>query len=439
MKKRKIVSLVLAGALAISALAGCGGGSDESSSASSGSSTTSESSASSGSSTSESSESSSASSSSSSTSESSEAAGDAEYTKFTLATSIPLTGTMMQYGTSYQNAIEMAVEDFNASGGLGGQDVVLQINDDMGDANEAINVANKIISDSDVFAVVGSYGSTLSMAAAPVYEGASMPMVSPNTSHPDFPSMGKFLVPISPIADIEREAATELIYDLCDGGDIAILYQNTDLGVTGKDVMVETYEGLGGSVVATETFTPQQTKDFTPLLSKIKEANPALLYVDGEYNDVANMLIQIDQVGLDVPIVSSGNLLKKEFLDIAGEDANGIISVATTAAYSEEGVIADANTNDAIVDFALRYNEKYPESTCDGFAACAYDAAMLAMLAAREAGTTDPQAIVDAMLAIPEGFESVSGKDVSFQDYNYIVKGVFTYTVEDGQFVSYEM
>ncbi|HIV16612.1 MAG TPA: ABC transporter substrate-binding protein [Candidatus Alectryocaccobium stercorigallinarum] len=436
MKKRKLVSLVLAGALAISALAGCGGGSDDSSSASSGSSTTSESSASSEASTSESSESSSA----SSTSESSEAAGDAEYTKFTLATSIPLTGTMMQYGTSYQNGIEMAVADFNASGGLGGQDVVVQINDDMGDANEAINVANKIISDSDVFAVVGSYGSTLSMAAAPVYEGASLPMVSPNTSHPDFPSMGKFLVPISPIADIERGAATEMIYELSDGGDLAILYQNTDLGVTGSEVMIERYEELGGTVVTTETFTPQQTKDFTPLLSKIKETNPAVLYIDGEYNDLANILIQIQQVGLDgVQIVGPGNAFKQEFLDIAGDAANGVILAGTTPVYLDSVMTEDSGLSEAIVDFTTRYNELYPDTPCDGFAASAYDAAMLAMLAAREAGTTDPQALMDAMLAIPDGFECVSGKDMSYEDYNYVVKGVFTYTVEDGEFKNYTM
>ena len=52
--------------------------------------------------------------------------------KHTIAASIPLTGNLMQYGISYQNALKMAVEDFNAAGGLNGEDVILEINDDKG-------------------------------------------------------------------------------------------------------------------------------------------------------------------------------------------------------------------------------------------------------------------------------------------------------------------
>lgn len=91
----------------------------------------------------------------------------------------------MQYGTSYKNAVEMAVEDFNAAGGIDGQPVELEVYDDKGDQKEAINVANIVIGNPDVFAVIGSYGSSVSMAAAPVYQEARMPMISPNTSHPD--------------------------------------------------------------------------------------------------------------------------------------------------------------------------------------------------------------------------------------------------------------
>lgn len=432
MKLKKISALFLAGAVGAAMLAGCGGsGSKDSSSAASSKSASTESKSESAA------ESTSESKAESSSSEA--AASDVEYTKHTLAASIPLTGNMMQYGISYRNALEMAVEDFNAAGGLNGEDVVLQINDDTGDSKEAINIANKIISDDDVFAVVGSFGSTVSMACAPVYEEAQMPMISPNTSHPDFPSMGEYLVPISPIADIERTAAANMIYDEFGGKDMAILYQNTDLGVTGTQIMTEVYEELGGKVVTTETFTPQQTKDFTPLISKIKAANPEILYIDGEYNDLANLLIQIDQIGLDgVQIVGPGNAFKQEFLDIAGDKANGIILAGTTPVYLDSVMKEGSDYSEYLIDFTKRYNEKYPDVACDGFAASAYDAAMLAMYAAKEVGTTDSKALVEAMLAIPEGFQVASGKDMYYKDYNYVVKNVFVYTVKDGQFEVYE-
>lgn len=410
---KKLVAFSLTGIMAISMLTGCGGSNSNS--------TVSE----------------------DSKTESTDSGGgtenaddDVSSSKHTLAASIPLTGNLMQYGISYQNALEMAVEDFNEAGGIGGEDVILEINDDKGDQKEAINLANKIIEEKDVFAVVGSFGSSVSMAAAPVYQKASMPMISPNTSHPDFPGMGDMLIPISPVADIERTATAKMLYQQFEGKDLAILHQNTDLGVTGAEILTESYEELGGKVVMTENFVPQQTKDFTPLISKIKEANPGIIYIDGEYNDVANILIQIDNIGLeDVQLAGPGNVFKQEFLDIAGDKANGIVLAGTTPVYLDS-IMEAADYSDYLKDFTKRYNEKYPDTPCDGFAAAAYDAGMLAMTSARNVGTDDPKALVDDMLTVP--IEIASGRDMSFENGNNVVKDVFVYTVTDGEFAPYD-
>lgn len=361
--------------------------------------------------------------------------GGVQYTKHTLAASIPLTGNTMQYGISYKNALEMAVADFNAAGGLGGEDVVLEINDDKGDQKEGINIANKIVGEKDVFATVGSFGSSVTMAAAPVYEKNSMPLVSPNTSHPDFPEMGKMMIPISPIADLERTKTTNLLFEKFGGGDLAIIHQNTDLGVAGAEIMKKTYEDLGGKVVLIENFVPQQTKDFTPILSKAKAANPAILYIDGEYNDVANAILQTEKVGLTgVQLAGPGNVFKQEFLDLVGNKADGIILAGTTPVYLDSIMNGENDYSEYLKDFTKRYTEKYPDVPCDGFAASAYDAAMLAMTAAKNVGTTDPQALIDEMHKAP--IEVASGKSMSF-DGQYVVKDVFIYTVKDGEFASY--
>ena len=396
---KRLISLALAGAMTVTLLTGCGGSDTPAGGSASGGSSGSGSS------------------------------------KHTLAASIPLTGNLMQYGISYQNALKMAVDDFNAAGGLNGEDVILEINDDKGDQKEAINLANKIVEEKDVFAVVGSFGSSVSMAAAPVYQRASMPMVSPNTSHPDYPGMGDMMVPISPVADIERTALAEMLYQNFDGKDLAIMHQNTDLGVTGADILKKEYESLGGKVVIVENFVPQQTKDFTPIISKIKAANPGILYLDGEYNDIANILIQIDNIGLDgVQIAGPGNAFKQQFLDIAGDKANGIVLVGTTPVYLDSIVNGENDFSETLIDFTNRYNELYPDTPCDGFAAAAYDAAMLAMTAAKNAGTDDPHALVKAMLECP--IEATSGRDMHYEGNN-VIKGVYAYTVENGEFKTY--
>lgn len=356
--------------------------------------------------------------------------------KHTLAASIPLTGNLMQYGISYKNALEMAVDIFNQSGGLNGQNVVLQINDDKGDQKEAINLANKIIEDQDVFAVVGSFGSSVSMAAAPVYQKAGMPMISPNTSHPDFPDMGDHLIPISPVADLERTAAAEELFNTFGGANMAILHQNTDLGVTGAEILKTKYEAMGGKVILVENFVPAQTKDFTPLISKIKAESPGILYLDGEYSDIANIILQIENIGLpDVQLAGPGNVFKQEFLDLVGDRADGIVLIGTTPVYLDSVMGAENDYSDYLMTFAKQYAERYPDVPCDGFAASAYDAAMLAMTAAKKVGTGDSAALVNEMLTVP--IEIASGKSMAYENHNHVVKSVFMYTIQDGQFKSY--
>ena len=113
------------------------------------------------------------------------------YGKTKIAAPIPLTGANSQYGIAYRNALEMAVKEFNESGGLNGTDVVLEVLDDQSDVTQATNLANQIIDDPDVFAVVGTFGSSVGMAVAPTYQAGGMPLIAPNISHQDFPALGE--------------------------------------------------------------------------------------------------------------------------------------------------------------------------------------------------------------------------------------------------------
>jgi branched-chain amino acid transport system substrate-binding protein len=362
--------------------------------------------------------------------------GGVDYSKNKLAISIPLTGNLMQYGISYRNAIQMAVSDFNKAGGLNGVDVELEINDDKGDQREAINLANRIIEDPKVFAVVGSFGSSVSMASAPVYQRAGLPMVSPNTSHPDYPGMGDMMVPVSPTAAMEKVSTAQLFSREFGGKPLSVLYQNTDLGVTSSGIIQEEYKKNGGVISVVETFVPGQTRDFTPLLSKIKAANPYALYIDAEYNDTAAIIIQADQMGFEnIRFCGPGNAIKFEFLNLVGNMADGMILSGTTPVYDEKVMAASANLSNYVKDFTKRYNELYPSTPCDGFAGSAYDSAMLAMTAVRNVGAADAKALVQEMLRMP--IETVAGLNMRYEGNN-VFKDMYVYRVENGAFVGYD-
>lgn len=354
--------------------------------------------------------------------------------KYTLAMSVPLTGTMMQYGTSYRNGAQMAVDDFNAAGGLNGKEVTLAVYDDKGDQKEAINVANIIIENNDVFAVIGSYGSSVSMAAAPVYQEAGMPMISPNTSHPDYPGIGDMMIPMSCKSEVVFGEVGRKLAEMFGPCKMAVIYQNTDVGITTLESVKEGFEGAGGTVCAEETFVPNQTKDYTPLLSSIKQTSPDIIFMVAEYNDGASITLQALQLGMnDIQMVGVGNLFKQEFLNLTGDKADGMLLMGISRIYTEE-VMEDSDFGDYTEDIVARYNEKYASGgvAFDNFAAIAYDSAMVAMNAAKTVGTSDAHTLVDQIKKMD--IDLCAG-DAYFAENGDLIREVFTFTVENGKFV----
>ena len=106
----------------------------------------------------------------------------------------PLTGNNAQYGLTYQATINALCEQVNSEGGINGREVVVEVFDDKNDPKEALNVANLIVSDPEIVAVIGSQSSSPTLAAAPVFEEAGIPMITPQASHADITANGVVLI-----------------------------------------------------------------------------------------------------------------------------------------------------------------------------------------------------------------------------------------------------
>ena len=103
--------------------------------------------------------------------------GSAASAKNKLAFFLPMTGDQMQYGESLSHGAKLALKQYNEAHGT---DYVIEVYDDKGDPTEAVNVANKIVSDPTVIAGMGSFSSSCAMAAAPIFEEADLLLFSPN-------------------------------------------------------------------------------------------------------------------------------------------------------------------------------------------------------------------------------------------------------------------
>jgi len=353
-----------------------------------------------------------------------------EKQKLTLAVSVPLTGKMAQYGFSYKNAIEMAVADFNAKGGLNGQDVEAVFYDDAGDQSAAINVANLIIENEDVFAFIGSYGSSTSLVMAPIFQEAQIPMISPNTSHPDFFEVGDMMMPLSAKSDICFAEVAQVLKKDYDPGKVAMIYQNNDSGVTIDETFKKAFAEMGVTYES-ETFAGGETSDFTPIVSSLAQGDPDMLIICADYNYGSEIIIQTRQLGIDdLPLVGIASMFKPQVLDLTGDYGENLILCGVQRIYTSD-VIEANDYGSYCEDIIARYTERYPDTAFDSPAALAYDAAMLACDAAKAVGTEDPLAIMEQMKKLDT--ELCSG-NAWFDENGEFYRSVYSYQIKDGKF-----
>lgn len=347
--------------------------------------------------------------------------------KTKLAMFLPMTGDQMQYGISLKQGAELALEQFNAANKTNFE---IEVYDDKGDPKEAVNVANKIVSDENVIAGMGSFSSSCAMAAAPVFEEADLLLFSPNASHTDFPAMGENMFSVVMSQKYEGAEFANYLFDKNGAQNIAIIYQNTDHGVVASDIFAKRYEELGGKVVALETFVPGQTKDFSPILSKIKTTNPDVIYVTASYNDCAQVFMQAKGLNIESQLVGPGMLLTEEFLNVVGDKVDGLLVLGSVPSFLPsvlEGNEVDATTK----DFIDTYNAKFGSSP-DGFAASAFDAVNIVLSSAMKVGTQSADLRAD--LAKLRDYPGVSGYDMCFNENKEMVKGIYAFEVVDGKF-----
>ena len=341
----------------------------------------------------------------------------------------PLTGDNMQYGIKIRDGAELALNQFNAAHGT---NFTIEFSDDKGDPNEAVNLANKIVSDDTVVAALAGYGSSCAMATASVFDEAGMILIGVAASHADLPGMGEYVFPIPMSQRLEAVGFAEATESYCGIGSIAIIYQNTDHGVQAANLFKEQWESMGGTVSVYESFVPGETKDFSAVLSKVKEADPDILYVNASYNDCAQAFMQAKQLELDAQYVGPGMCVNEEFLGLVGDQIDGTYILSSTPCFLPS-VLEAGNVDEATQAFIDAYKEAYGE-TPDGFSAQGYDSVNIVLNSILAAGTTDAAAVA-AQIGQIRDYPGLSGFDMSYNDQKEMDKGIYVFQLQNGTFV----
>lgn len=338
----------------------------------------------------------------------------------------PLTGNSKQYGDTEKAAVEIALEDIKAAGGvLGGREILVDYYDDKNDATEAVNIANKIIGAGKYSAIIGHFSSTPAMAAAPIYNDGELLMYSPTASHADFSSLGDYIFRNTATQALETAAYADYAYNKLGIRSVAILNVNDDWGNNIAKIFTETFEKLGGKIILTENFIPNQTKDFTPMIAKVKQANPEAFFPVCYYAESAQILIQMDSLDYKPKLtILSSSALKQELIDVAGRLADGCF-------------LMNAFTPDIPgADFA-RVMRAYKDKTGkegDAFLMQTYDVVRQLALVITQANSADPKKM-RPVLAGMKNYPSLAGP-YNMNEIGDAMRTLQPIMIENGKFVN---
>ena len=335
----------------------------------------------------------------------------------------PLTGPGAQYGQAYKNSLEILRDKINAEGGIDGHMLEIDFYDDKQDPKETLNVANLIIADGGYIAMIGSQTSSCSMAAAPVMQRAGIPMIAPHASHSDYAKTGDYCFSLQMPNAYEARVQHEWAIDYLGAKRVAIIYSNDDWGLQNVEAATAACENKGVELVAAETFIAGNTKDFSPIITKVKEANPDYVYLAVLYSDACLLIPQMKMLDLNCALVGTNTLYKTEFIDVVGEDAEGI--------YIPNNFSPLHHTEEyEYLEKAIA--EKVDGGIVDSYVSHAWDALSILVKAIREVGT-DGAAIKD-YLANMGPYEGVAGTFV-FDENGATMKNVYVMQIQNGQFV----
>ncbi|RZS86440.1 ABC transporter substrate-binding protein [Pigmentiphaga kullae] len=281
-----------------------------------------------------------------------------------------LSGNFAEYGASFKNAVELYLDKVNADGGVNGRPVRLVVEDDRNSPQEAATVARKIVATPGVVLAIGSWSTTASLAAAPIFTEARIAQISPTSSHPDFSKQSPYQFRQNNTDDVLAQYNADTIHKQLKASRIVIPYSQDDWGLFTVKATSAAIEKDGGKVLLTEAVMPN-ARDFRPLVSKIKSLKPDGVFLALPYQEASIFIQQLRQAGVDIPVGGGVPLTSPKFIELAGKAAEGVVVHSI--------FFAGDPSKKAFVD---AYRAKY-NRTPDQFAALAYDAAGVGVAAIR--------------------------------------------------------
>jgi len=241
---------------------------------------------------------------------------------------LPLTGKQAKFGEIMKRSYEMAAEEINAKGGVKGKKLALSFEDSSGKPETARAIVEKLIDVKKQPFIVGEYTSACAKAVAAVAEERKTPYLVVASADDAITKQNyKYVFRQNQVNDHYADAFVSFLKEVVKPKTIAVLYESSAFGTSGADAMDRDAKKIGAEVVLKEKFETGAI-DFKPLLSKVKAAQPDVIYTVSYANEAQLIMKQIKELRLDAKLFSGGaaGFAIPEFIDGAKDAAEYVVS-----------------------------------------------------------------------------------------------------------------
>ena len=236
----------------------------------------------------------------------------------------PITGPSAATGAQMKNGVDQAAADINAAGGILGQKIGVSYGDDVSDPKQGVSVANKFAADGVKF-VIGHYNSGVTIPSSEVYQENGILQITPASTNPTVTERKMWnIFRVCGRDDQQGQVAGEYIAKHFKGKKIAVVHDKTTYGKGLADEMKKTINKAGMKEVLYEGINTGE-KDFSALVSKIKQSGADLIYWGGLYTEGGLIVRQMRDQGVKAPLMGGDGITSDEFASVGGPGVEGTL------------------------------------------------------------------------------------------------------------------
>ena len=329
-----------------------------------------------------------------------------------------MTGETSTFGEESNAGVQFALAEINEAGGIdvGGKKmkVVVETQDDQSKPEEAKTIAVKFAADPKVVAVIGEVASTRSLNAAPEYQRAGIPMISPSSTNPDVTKQGDYIFRVCFIDPFQGYVMAKFASEELKVKTVAILRdQASDYSVGLADVFTKEFTGMGGSISKDVSYNAKDA-DFRSQLAQVKGADA--IFIPGYYGEVGTIARQARELGITVPLLGGDGWDSPKLVEGAGGPGGALEGCYFSTHYSPD------DKAPKVQEFVAKY-QKAKGSRPASLVAQGYDAMMILADAIKRAGSIERSKVRDA-LAGTKDFDAVTGRITIDGERNAVKSGV---------------